>query len=262
MKYVVTTSYNADAETIELAKSLANKFEVKYVRRNHISKYLKSGRIDFYYVIDKNGMLKIQWKDGEFFFHQGISKIRMENIKHGKKDYIIESVKPESTDIIYDATFGLGSDAILMAHFAKKVIGTEGSEHIYRVVKWGLKRYVSDEGWINDAIKKIELINANYKDFIRKQEDESFDIVYCDPMFENPIYESNTLNPLRSFAIYEPLNVDDLLHMLRIARKRVVIKTLVKDKLYIQIKKYFSKEFIAKKSGVVYGIINKSEVQI
>jgi hypothetical protein len=79
-------------------------------------------------------------------------------------------------------------------------------------------------------------------------------------MFENPIYESNSLNPLRGFAVYEPLSLEDLEHMIRISRKRVVIKTLKKDSLYEKIKNYFSKEFISRKSGIVYGVINKSEV--
>lgn len=260
MRYIVTTSYNANKEIVRLAKNIAEEFNVKYINRNHVSKYLKSGKIDFYYVVDKKGMLKIKWKDEEFFFHQGIAKIRMENIKHGERDYLIESLKPEKTDVVYDATCGLASDAILIANFAKKVVATEGSEHIYRVVKWGLKRYISDEEWINNAMKKIELIHDNYKNFVRSQLDNSFDIVYCDPMFENPIYESNSLNPLRSFAVYEPLSLEDLEYMVRISRKRVVIKTLKKDSLYEKIKKYFSNEFISRKSGIVYGVINKSEV--
>ncbi|ONN26840.1 methyltransferase [Thermosipho affectus] len=260
MNFVVTTSYNPSKELIEIAKKLAIEYDVRYLNRNHLPKYLKKGLIDFYYVIDKKKMLSIKWRDGEFFFHQGIAKIRMENIRHGERDYLIESINPSENDVVYDATCGLGSDALLIANYAKKVIATEGSVHIYRVVKWGLSNYVSEEEWINKSKEKIELLNENYKDFIRKVEERAFDVVYCDPMFENPIYESNSLNPLRSFALYEPLTKDDLEEMLRISKKKVVIKTLKKDNLYKEIRKYFDEEYVSRKSGVVYGVINKTEV--
>ncbi|ABR31399.1 methyltransferase [Thermosipho melanesiensis] len=260
MRFVVTTSYNPNRELVEKAKKLAKEYGVKYVNRNHLTKYIKRSLIDFYYVIDKKGMLSIKWEDGEFFFHQGIAKIRMENIKHGQKDYLIEAISPKESDIVYDATCGLASEALLIANYAKKVVATEGSKHIYRVVKWGLLYYISGENWVNNAKKKIELVNENYKSYIRRVEDNAFDIVYCDPMFENPIYESNSLNPLRSFAIYESLNTEDLEEMLRISRKKVVIKTLKKDSLYDKIKEYFDKEYLVRKNGVVYGVINKLEV--
>ncbi|MDK2885835.1 MAG: hypothetical protein PWP54_393 [Thermosipho sp. (in: thermotogales)] len=257
MRYVVTTSYRPTKEMVELAKKLAREYNVSYVNRRHLSEKLKNKKIDFYYVVDKNLMLSIKWGNNEFFFHQGIAKIRMENIKHGEKDYLIESVKPTEETVVYDATCGLASEALLLAHFSKKVIATEGSIHIYRVVKWGLERYNSNEDWINKAKKKIELIFANYKEYIRQVEDNFFDRVYCDPMFENPIYQSNSLNPLRNFAVYENLNIGDIEQMLRITKERVVIKTNIKDSLYKNIKFLFDEEYLSRKSGVVYGVIKK-----
>ncbi|SHH21391.1 class I SAM-dependent methyltransferase [Thermosipho atlanticus] len=257
MKYVVTTSYRPTKEMVELAKNLASKYGVKYVNRRHLAKTLQLEKIDFYYVIDKNLMISIKWGNEKFFFHQGIAKIRMENIFHGEKDYLIESVKPTNNSVIYDATCGLASEALLLAHFAEKVVATEGSIHIYRIVKWGLERYKSNVEWINNAAKKIELIHSNYKEYIRMVKDNTFDSVYCDPMFENPIFESNSINPLRGFAVYEPLNIDDIEEMLRISTKRVVIKTHKKDSLYKNIKHLFNEEYLSKKSGVVYGVIVK-----
>ncbi|MBO8160252.1 MAG: class I SAM-dependent methyltransferase [Thermosipho sp. (in: Bacteria)] len=257
MKYIVTTSYRPTKEMVELARTLAKEYGVKYVNRRHVSEKLKNKEIDFYYVIDRNLMLSIKWNNEEFFFHQGIAKIRMENIFHGEKDYLIESVQPTNDSIIYDATCGLASEALLLANFARKVVATEGSIHIFRIVQWGLANYKSNVDWINKAMKKIELKFSDYKEFIRKEKDETFDVVYCDPMFENPIYESNSINPLRGFAVYDSLNLKDIEEMLRIAKKRVVIKTYQKDKLYINLKHMFDKEYVSRKSGVVYGVINK-----
>ncbi|MBO8140193.1 MAG: class I SAM-dependent methyltransferase [Thermosipho sp. (in: Bacteria)] len=257
MKYVVTTSYHPTKEMVELAKKLAKEYNVRYINRRHLSEKLKKKEIDFYYVVDKDLMLSIKWGNNEFFFHQGIAKIRMENVNHGEKDYLIESIKPSMDSIVYDATCGLASEALLLAYFSKKVIATEGSVHVYRIVKWGLERYTSNVEWINEAKNKIELIHANYKEYIRKINDNFFESVYCDPMFENPIYQSNSINPLRNFAVYENLNIDDIEEMIRIAKKRVVIKTNIKDSLYKNIKFLFDEEYLSKKSGVVYGVIKK-----
>ncbi len=49
-------------------------------------------------------------------------------------------------------------------------------------------------GWKN-LLKKIKIYHENYKEFIKKQDDNCYDIVYCDPMFENPQLKSNSINP-------------------------------------------------------------------
>lgn len=257
MNYVVTTSYHPTEEMVKIARRLAEEYNVKYINRRHLSEKLKKNEIDFYYVVEKNLMLSIKWNNNKLFFHQGIAKIRMENYLHGEKDYLIESVKPTKDSLIYDATCGLASEALLLAYFSKKIVATEGSIHVYRIVKWGLERYISNVEWINEAKNKIELIHANYKEYIRKVEDNFFESVYCDPMFENPIFKSNTINPLRSFAVYENLNINDIEEMIRISKKRVVIKTNIKDSLYKNVKFLFDEEYLSKKSGVVYGVIEK-----
>ena len=164
-------------------------------------------------------------------------------------------MEPRENDIILDCTFGLGSEAILISHFLKngKVIGLEASEHVYNVVKWGLGTYKAKQKWIDEAMKRIELIHDDYKKFIRSTQD-MYDCVYCDPMFENPNFKSDSLNPLRPFAIYDSLNQDDIDVMCRIARRKVVIKARDSDSLLRRIK--VDKICGSRRSGVLYGIIN------
>ncbi len=258
-RFVVTTSHKPSKEQIRIAKAFAREIEATYVPRRKLKEMVESGAIDFYYVVEANGRLVIKWKGGEFFFHPSVAKLRMRNLKNGGRDYLIEALELEGNEIILDATFGLGAEAILMAAFLKsgKVIGLEKSPHIYRVVRDGLERYKPDVQWIAEAMKRIELYNEDMKEFIRKAPDESFDIVYCDPMFENPKYESSAMNPLRPFASYDTVDDEDLGHMLRIAKKRVVIKTHEKDSLFEKLSRKPHKVIGSKKSGVLYGIIYK-----
>lgn len=181
----------------------------------------------------------------------------MRNIRSGQKDYLIESLQPEGNEIVLDTTFGLGSEAILMAAFLPegKVIGLEGSIHIYTIVKYGMENFETDIRWLKDALKRIELYHANFKEYIRSQPDNSFDVVYCDPMFENPVYESSAMNPLRPFAVYDTVNEEDIEEMLRIAKKKVILKSHVKDSLFKRIRVDELKG--SRKSGVLYGVIYK-----
>lgn len=255
-KVLVTTSYNFTPKAVELAKRLSEEYGIPYYNRRHLNEKVREGSVDFYYVVDNNLTLSIRLGDTRLFFHPGISKIRMENFKREGRDFLFDAIRPSSGDIVYDGTFGLGMDAIFMAHFVEKVIGTEVSTHIYRIVSYGLRNYKSKEDWINNAIAKIELYNEDMKEFISRQQDKSFDIVYCDPMFENPIYESSSLNPLRPFANYDTINDDVVRELMRIAKKRVVIKSLERDNLLDTLSVKFDRVLLSRKNGLVFACID------
>ncbi|ACR79004.1 class I SAM-dependent methyltransferase [Kosmotoga olearia] len=260
MTFIVTTSHKPDAKIAARAKDLAAKLGVPYVSRRRLKDYLKLKPVDFYYVLDRNGQLSISYDNQRFFFHPSMAKLRLKNFRDGQRDHLIESLELKGNELILDTTFGLGSEAILMAHFLTqgKVIGLEASPHIYRVVKHGLEHYPFQYQWMYDAVSKIILINADLKKFIRKVADGVYDIVYCDPMFEVPQYSSSSLNPLRPFAVYNPINEEDVLEMLRIAKKRVVLKTRNTDSLFDSFKTIkFDRISGGKSSGVLYGVIEK-----
>lgn len=253
---MITTSHKASKEAVELAKQLAIEFKIPYCNRRHLTEKVKSGSVNGFYVVDNNLQLSLNIDNHKLFFHPGIAKIRMENFKRDGKDYLIEALNPESKDVVYDGTFGLGMDAVFIAYFVKKVFGTEVSKHIYRIVSYGLKHYVSKKNWINSSIKKIELLNADMKEFVKKQPDKSFDIVYCDPMFENPVFESSALNPIRPLASYDTIDESTIREFIRIARKRVVIKTLSKDKLLERLNVKFDRILFSKKNGLIFACID------
>lgn len=256
---VITTSNNPSREAVIQAKRLSQLLGIPYLNRRHVGEKLRNGLIEFFYVVDNNLQLSILVGGQRLFFHPGIAKIRMENFRRDGRDYLLEALKPESNDVVYDATFGLGMDAIFIAHFVSKVVGTEVSEHIYNVVSYGLKHYVAKKDWINNAIQKIELYNEDMRTFASKQSNKSFDIVYCDPMFENPKYESSALNPLRPLASYDTVDDQLISEFVRIARKRVVIKTLEKDSLLDRLKTPFNRIIKSPKSGLVFACIEVTD---
>ncbi|OQY08850.1 MAG: methyltransferase [Marinitoga sp. 4572_148] len=248
-KLIITTSHKPSKEQLQRVKQLAEDYGLIYKNRRH----LKTNNI--YFVVEKNLTVKVKKDDFEFFFHPSIVKIRMKNFVSDKKDYLLNNMELKGDETILDLTFGLGSEALLIASQLKegKLIGLEGSFPIYFVVKESIQYYPYKIKWLKEASKRIEIINDNYKRFIRKQKDKSYDIIYCDPMFENPVFESSALNPLRRFAVYDELEPSDIDEMKRVARNKVIIKAHIKDSIWDKYK--FDKIDGSKNSGVFYGVI-------
>jgi hypothetical protein len=259
MKYVVTTSHKPTKEEVLSARGLADELGVKYVSRGRLKDFEKEYPIDFYYVFDKNGQLSIRTGDSVFFFHPGMSKVRYKNIKLQDSDYLIKSMELSGDETVLDTTFGLGNEALLIAHFLPegKVVGLEASEHIYRVVSHGLRNYPYTYEWIREASTRIELHNRDLRDFVKECPDASYDIVYCDPMFDRPQMSSNSINPLRPFAMYERISRADVDEMIRVSSKRFIIKSRTRDTLFEELGLQFDKLCGSKKSGVLYGVVEK-----
>ena len=254
-EFVVTTSIKPRKEEVLKAISLSKELNSRYISRRSFNKYKMTTPLDFYYVVEKDG-LRIRWEDGEFFFHPSSSKMRMRNIKNNQRDHLIEALDLKGDERIYDLTLGLGSEAILMAaHLTTgKVVGVEASKHIFTIVKYGIQTYEDQSQWVNESLKKIELIHADYKSWISLQEDDSCDYCYCDPMFENPVMTSSGFNPLRPFAIYDKVTEQDIKEMKRITKRAVILKGLSKDSLFSEIE--VDEIRGSRTSGVLYGVIH------
>jgi len=254
-RFVVTTANRPKKREVLKAIKLADELNTAYISRRSFSRFQENNILDFYYVVESERMI-IRWNGGEFFFHPASSKMRMRNIKNNQRDHLIEILDLKGDEIIFDLTLGLGSEAILMAAFLNqgRVIGVEASKHIYTIVKYGFRDYQDQSPWVNESFNRIKLINEDYKTWIRQQEDDSADYVYCDPMFDNPVMTSSGFNPLRPFAVYDKIEQADIIEMKRVAKKAVILKTLKSDSLLNEIKTDEIRG--SQSSGVLYGVIH------
>ncbi|ANC77029.1 class I SAM-dependent methyltransferase [Fictibacillus phosphorivorans] len=167
-------------------------------------------------------------KDGStpFFFHPNSSMFRVKQILRGEKDAFIEATQLKEGMKILDCTLGLASDAIvasLVAGRSGSVIGVESSRAISFVVKSGLQVWDSNSEKMNEAMRRIEVVYENHYEFLKKQHDNSFDVVYFDPMFESTI-SSPGIQGLKSSADYNELTEETIKEAKRVASKRVVMK--------------------------------------
>jgi 16S rRNA (guanine1516-N2)-methyltransferase len=163
----------------------------------------------------------------KFFFHPSMAKNRLSIYrKQGTEDPFVRACEIEDGDRLLDCTLGLGADAIVASYFTPHgiVVGLESSPAIALVVKWGMKLYDSPMIWLKEAVNRIQVINSEHYQYLSNLADNSFDIVYFDPMFRQPLLKSQPISPLRSLANPLPLDLAAIEQACRVARKRVVIK--------------------------------------
>ncbi len=246
---IVTTSHKPERRQVVEALELARRLKVRYVSRRHLVR--RKG--ETVVVVESKGISALK-DDKRLFFHPSLAVIRRSNIKSGERDYLIESLSLNGDESVLDCTLGLGSEAILIAHFLTKgkVVGLEKSKIVQIVVEDGIKRVDNVPKWVAEAVKRIEILNADYKEYVRSTK-EKFDCVYVDPMFEHPSCNSPAMDNLRPFVDNSTVDVSDLEFMKKIARKRVVVKARWNDSIFERYE--FNRVMGSPKSGISYGVI-------
>ncbi len=108
-------------------------------------------------------------------------------------------------------------------------------------------------------MKNIKVINVSYEEYLTTQSNDSFDVVYFDPMFKKPNKKSSSINALRNFANHNSITKKTLLEALRVCKKRVVIKERQGENDFetLGIKTYYGSE---KSGSIIYGIIEKKDM--
>lgn len=225
---VVTTVRDATMELESAGRIIAAELGTIFAKRSggsieSLKAYYDAENI---VVITKAGPL-VYTHAGEYHFHLSMAELRIKNLKNGKPDHMAVAMDLFPGASVLDCTLGLATDAIVASYcvgISGKVKGLEISPLIAMVSKYGLQNYSSDLPCINEALRRISVTNADYGAQLALFPDNSFDVVYFDPMFRRPVHESSNMKPIRCLANNGPLTVEALHEAQRVARRRVVIK--------------------------------------
>jgi len=191
-------------------------------------------------------------------YHMGLAPLRLLQLQRMKTDYLLEALNLRGDETIIDATFGFGADALVAASRLVSpkghIIGLESSSPIFYVASEGLQYYDDETGQIpREVCKRIELLNQNHQSYLANSADASVDIVYFDPMFQQPVTGSVHLDGIRNFGNHEILTVTAIHEAIRVSRKKVVIKERRDTPLWSQ---WPINHIIGGKySNVAYGVI-------
>ncbi|WP_147533707.1 class I SAM-dependent methyltransferase [Bacillus marasmi] len=225
----ITTAGRTDTHMINIAKHMAKQLSIFYFHRNKQSVLAMQDVLkDDCIVVGKNRLELYPFGESEpFFFHPNSAMFRIKRLIKGEHDPFLQATELEAGMTVLDCTLGLAADSIV-ASFAVgetgQVVGIEANPFLAFIVKNGLNEWDSGITQMNDAMKRIELCQAHSAEFLKSQQDQSFDVVYFDPMFEEPVIESDGIKALSRFALHEDLKEEMLMDALRVARKRVVLK--------------------------------------
>ncbi len=253
---IVTTSLNQSALLVKRAQEIAAELKLPFVDRQYkpladIEKEYSSAGI----LVVARSKLSVYVDGEEFFFHPGMAKLRIKEIKNGNTDRMIEAMKLSAGDSVLDCTAGLGSDAIVANYVVGpkgSVLGLEANLLMAYVVREGIADYQTDNKSLAQALKNIEVIHADHRHYLKKLPANSVDVVYFDPMFRKPLYKSTALSPLRKLAEYAPLDSLTVSEACRVAKKRVVMKETSGSAEFLRLG---FKEIENKNSPVAYGVI-------
>ena len=259
MEFIITTITKVNTDLIYQAQALAQKLNKKFVTRNNLSleRLKQDNNVDNILIFTKDG-LKAHTSQGDLFFHLNMAQLRILNLNRNQKDHMVEAMDLKPKMSVLDCTLGLGTDATVASYIVGengKVVGLESATLIYLITKYGLANFNHDKIAINHSLRRIESFNLHYLDYLKAQGDNSFDIVYFDPMFRKPIQDSANFKPMRAIANMEQLQSKALVEALRVAKKRVVIKE-TKDSMEFK-RLNISQIYGGKYSSVSYGVIDK-----
>ena len=223
--FIVTTTRKPDIKAEIFAEELSLKLGGKFIRREDFSfKTLKKMHGVENILLVKKNSLSIITSDGELFFHPNTAHLRIKNLRCGDGDRLIDALNISEGSKVLDCTLGLGSDAIVESFVAGKVVALEINPLIFTVVSHGLKNFSDDSPHILEAMRRIKVFNADCRDFLKNCADNSFYVVYFDPMFRRPIKKSSGINPIRPLADKNSLTPEIIREACRVAKFRVVMK--------------------------------------
>lgn len=225
---IVTTIRKVNDDLIKRAQKIADFLKIKYVPRDKagISKLKERYNTDIVLIVKQDSLI-LDLPEGEMFFHPNMAQVRVKRLRYGGNDNMLDAMQVEKGMRILDCTLGFAADAIVSSYGVGekgKVVGLEINPLISLVVKEGLKTYLPTNYDLKSAMDNIEVINQDYLSYLKAQPDNSFDIVYFDPMFRHALLDSKNLSPLRQLADNDPVSLEAINEAKRVAKYRVVFK--------------------------------------
>ncbi|GAB7056067.1 MULTISPECIES: class I SAM-dependent methyltransferase [unclassified Paenibacillus] len=225
----VTTSYDPCPAQLEEARRLAHLLNGRYIERRQMSLSQLRRRYgdEEILLVSKERLEYHHARRAPLFFHPSTAVIRIKRLLKGESDPLLEIAGVRPGDRIVDCTAGLGSDALVFSFAVGadgKVTAIENAGIPCFLLQQGLKTYHSDVAGLNDAMRRIEVIQMDHLDYLRDLPDSSVDVVYFDPMFRKPITESASIGAIRGLADDRPLSEESVQEAIRASRRAVVMK--------------------------------------
>ncbi|WP_213809733.1 class I SAM-dependent methyltransferase [Jeotgalicoccus sp. WY2] len=254
---IVTTSGRYNEHALQKAKDIAMRYDLYFVMRKKLSvKEIKERYIDDVLVVGNDEMSITRLSDNDpVKYHPNFSMVRAKRLLNNDNDALVDAAELKPGMSFLDCTMGLAADSVI----ASLTVGTSGqvtaleqSFILYLLAKEGLASYDTNIKMLNDAMRAIETVHQNHTDYLEKLPDNSFDIVYFDPMFDEEINDSQSLRLITEVTHTEILSQKTIDEAKRVAAKKIVLKDHFRSSRFEQ---FGFMQQVRKTSKVHYGII-------
>lgn len=254
----VLIARNAGRKEAVLGRKWAEELGIPYVERSRnmgLEEHLQSLGLEAFLVVTAKGP-EVFSPEGRFAYHPSMAVLRLQQIKKGNGDHIIEALDLHKGSRVFDGTLGLASDAALASYIAGPegtVIGTEAAPLLAFTVRYGLAHYEAEDADLTAALRRIKAVGMTAGEYLETCGKDAFDVCYFDPMFRHPVKGSKNMEPLRPLSYEVPLDQRTIDLALQ-AAPRVVIKERGENIL----RQYGCTEFVGGRySRIKYGIIRR-----
>lgn len=226
----VTTSYHPTPAEFGLAGRLAKRLSCRLVERRQSSLPRLQrvyGNQDIVVATTQGLRYFPQGAKEPFFFHPSSAQVRMKRLLRGEPDALLATAEIMPGDTIIDCTAGLCSESILLAYAAGpkgSVTALESEPLVALLVEEGLRSYVSGLQPMDEAMRRVRVVQTEHLAYLKEQPEGSADVVYFDPMFRQTIGETSAIAPLKEIANHEALRLEAVREACRVARRKVVLK--------------------------------------
>jgi 16S rRNA (guanine1516-N2)-methyltransferase len=229
LSIIVTTSVSELPKTVSQAMIYAKELGAPYTQRKKLgitSILLKSNAEAA--LIVRSDSLTLSDGEIEYTQHPNMMLVRGFNVIKNMRDLYLEAAQLSPGESVLDCTAGFCCEAGLAA-FAVGETGVvdalESEPALALVTRHGLAHCHIETNVLREAIQRVNLINADYSEYLAAPNAPRYDVIYFDPFFDHRLHGSEAnISPLARFGNLKPLDENAVLNALKLARRLVIVK--------------------------------------
>jgi 16S rRNA (guanine1516-N2)-methyltransferase len=227
---IITTALSTNPEMTLRAEALASELGADMAVRGKrgLPELVRQYDANRAIVVESAGLALVHVSGAVYRYHPNLGYVRALNLLRGQRDLFADAADIRPGERVLDCTAGFGSEAMLAAMLvgpAGVVTALESVPELAVVTREGLQNRKLVQPKLEEAMRRIEVVTANYMDYLRDLRPGSFDLICFDPFFEERTPGSGVnIDPLLAFGDPAPLDPHAVLRAMEVASRRVLIK--------------------------------------
>ena len=227
----ITTSLKPDADVVARAVALASELGTAFLPRpsGTVHEWCEREGIQRLLTVERDRQLLWDRATGAAYaYHPNLLPVRARLALSGGHDLFLDAMALTPGMTVLDGTLGFGTEATLAAWAVGPtgtVTGLECEPALAAVTRDGMARFPLPMREFREAMRRVTVVTADSREFLRNAPPSSVDVVYLDPFFPEHLPRSGpSVVPLAVFGCPFPIEQQTVNDACRAARVRVVVK--------------------------------------